>query len=227
MSGRSDASDRLDVEKASEPTGAEAYMTAANRKPAEILVQEAAMSAGKDMLYVISLGRCGEAKLAADSARKCQELSRKTEKLAVIALKQNLFATREAKNQALGYVEDARLFSNVSVVCAKSSIRRKKTAGASINNFKTSAEAVAYMAAAAEVLLDALKGGCSITAMVKVADAVVHVTELADEAKKVSDPGAEDAVSAKAVVDEIAKRTSALGELAKAVARRQYIGANR
>ena len=83
------------------------------------------------------------------------------------------------------------------------------------------------MAAAAEVLLDALKGGCSITAMVKVADAVVHVTELADEAKKVSDPGAEDAVSAKAVVDEIAKRTSALGELAKAVARRQHIGANR
>ncbi|MEI7610860.1 MAG: hypothetical protein WCJ64_26045 [Rhodospirillaceae bacterium] len=202
-------------------------MTAANRKPAEILVQEAAMAAGKDMVYVISLGRCGEVKLAADSARKCQEHSRKAEKLAVIALKQNLILTREAKNLALGYVEDARLFGNASIACAKSAARRKLTAGSASSSFKASAEAVAYMAAAAEVLFDTLKGGCAVTAMHKAADAVVHVTELTDEATKAGDPGAEDAVAAKAVVDDIAKRTTILGESAKAASRRHQIGANR
>ena len=202
-------------------------MTAANRQPAEILVQEAALAAGKDMVYAISLGRCGEAKLAADSAKKCQELARKTEKLMVVALKQNLLASREIKNQALGYVEDARLFGNAAIVCATSAIRRKKASGGTAAAFKISSEAVAYMAAAAEVLLDALKGGCAVTAMAKVADAVLHVTELSDEAVKTGDPGAEDATTAKTVVGDIAKRTAILGESAKTAGRRQPIGANR
>ena len=186
-------------------------MTNPARKPAEVLIQDEMVRAYEALNLVVILAQAGQYQLARERVDLAGRHATNARKLLAAALKQQFVQGQDRTNQALGYVEDARLFANIAVVVSNNAIRRRKYPGAEAEKIKSSNDAVAYLIAASEVLYRASTGGPAIEGMKKVRSAVDMIKTLIEAATKAGDPNLDDASSADTLIQGIAARTNALG----------------
>lgn len=180
--------------------------------PVDGMLKTLALEAANEMIAAKTLAANGEAKLAIECVKDGQAHALKAKRLLASALRMKVLPDKTAVNAALGHVEDARLFASAATTMARHAMRRRTLDADAAKKAKASGDAVGYLSAAADALLATLKGGGADLAMRKLRTAVKVMGAILDEATKAADPFADDAAAAKAIVDDIAKRTTWLAD---------------
>jgi hypothetical protein len=185
-------------------------MTVVSLDSAVAFAANAAIEAGTAMEAAFSSARSGDRDGALAMAKEAAAKAVLAKKVLATALRSQNYAAYDASRTALGHAEDARLFAKAAMDVTRSAVRSatmdRKTAGEA---GKRVAEVMAFLMAAASVLLDIKRGSAADSALRKVAAAAERAGQAAEEVAKASpgSPMAEDAKAAKDTAAEIARRS--------------------
>ena len=181
----------------------------ASMESAAAFTARAAIDAGNAMEAAFSSAKASDRDGALDMAKEAVSKAVLAKKVLAKVLHGKSTANVILSRVALGNVEDARLFAKAAMDVSRAAARRTAADRSGGEPARKSAEALAFLMAAASALLDVKRGAASESTLRKAAMASERATLAADEAAKVGGTDnayVEDARAAKETAAEIARR---------------------